>query len=169
MFTINETLQPTLKSQWRGWLEKFHDKKSEIWLIFYKKSTGKQTLSYQHAVEEALCFGWIDGIEKSLDHERYALRFTPRAKKSPWSSANVKRYHQLVKDNKMTETGTQAFRNKSHVYTPFSNKKSAVEWHLSHKMPKNPTTEERVLWHIEHKKMCGCRPIPKSLHHLIKE
>lgn len=168
MLTINETLHPAATSQWRGWLEKFHDKKSEIWLIFYKKSTGKQTISYQQAVDEALCFGWIDSIEKSVDPERFALRFTPRAKKSQWSSANVKRYHQLVKDNKMTGAGTLAFRNKSHVYKPLSNKKGAIAWHLSHKMPKNPTTEERVYWHIAHKKMCGCRPIPKSVQNLIK-
>lgn len=102
---IGRTITPRNRSAWRAWLRRNHASASEIWLIFHKKSTGKQTLSLDAAVEEALCFGWIDGQLKSLDHERFALRFTPRRKGSNWSARNIERANRLIAEGKMTPAG----------------------------------------------------------------
>lgn len=93
------------RADWRKWLEKNHDKEKEIWLVYYRKSTGKPTVKYAEAVEEALCFGWIDSKEKSLDSERYAGRFTPRKLKSNWSPSNRARAKRLIEQGLMTEAG----------------------------------------------------------------
>jgi uncharacterized protein YdeI (YjbR/CyaY-like superfamily) len=93
------------RDEWRAWLDANHATLSEIWLILYKRNPRKPTLSYDSAVEEALCFGWIDGLQKSLDSERYALRFTPRKPKSNWSESNKRRVRQLIADGRMTEAG----------------------------------------------------------------
>lgn len=110
--TITETLCPKTLFEWREWLAKHHATKSEIWIVFYKKHTGKQIAPYQDIVDEALCFGWIDGIEKRIDDERYALRFTPRKKKSNWSATNIARYKKLLKAGKITPAGAAAFARK---------------------------------------------------------
>lgn len=159
---IAETFYPKNRGEWRVWLSKNHHKKKEIWLVFYKKHTRKPTLIYQDAVDEALCFGWIDGMEKRIDEEKYALRFTPRSKRSGWSTGNVTRYKMLIKAGLMTKAGTQAFENKHTVYTSHM-KSGGSAWHKNNKMPDNPTTKERIVWHREHQKYCGCRPTPKSL------
>ena len=135
----------------------------EIWLIFYRKNTKKPTIFYEDALDEALCFGWIDGKLKKLDKERYMIRFTPRRPKSQWSANNVARYRKLLKEGLVTNAGREAFGEKAFVYTSRSNRPGAIDWHLAHKMPKNPTQEERITWHIEHQKYCGCRPIPQKL------
>jgi uncharacterized protein YdeI (YjbR/CyaY-like superfamily) len=163
MTEITKTFYPIKASDWRGWLEKNHQSKKEVWVVFYKKSTGKQTVSYHQVLDQALCFGWIDGIEKGIDKEKYAIRFTPRSSKSRWSEINVKRYKELLKQGLVVEAGKIAFKKKIHVYTSFSNKKGPIEWHLSHKMPKNPSLEMRINWHKEHHKYCDCRPISKKL------
>jgi len=74
---ISESLYIINRTNWRVWLKKNHNKKNEIWLIFYKKHTGKPRLPYEDAVEEALCFGWIDSTVKRIDENKYAQRFTP--------------------------------------------------------------------------------------------
>lgn len=112
MVQITHTFYPKTRAQWRKWLSKYHDQKKEIWVVFYKKHTAKPTLVYEDAVNEALCFGWIDGIEKRIDEERYALRFTPRSKTSNWSKTNIARYHILVKQKLMTQEGVAAFNRK---------------------------------------------------------
>ncbi len=111
---ITETFYPKVRKEWRTWLEKNYRGKKEIWVIFYKKATGKQTLSYHDVVDEALCFGWIDGMEKRLDEERYVLRFTPRAKRSNWSETNVKRFNLLHKAGLVNKAGEDAFAAKKH-------------------------------------------------------
>ena len=83
------------RRSWRAWLRKNHNKEQELWLIYYKKHTGKPTVSYNDSVEEALCFGWIDGITQRIDEERYALRFTPRRNGSAWSQSNIDRMKKL--------------------------------------------------------------------------
>ncbi len=110
---ITQTFYPKTQSAWRAWLTKNHSTKKEIWVIFYKKHTGKKTLAYQDVVDEALCFGWIDGMEKRMDEDRYALRFTPRTKKSNWSKTNVSRYKALLTQGCMTEAGKRAFEAKA--------------------------------------------------------
>lgn len=102
---IGETLYITTGKEFRKWLEENHKSKKEIWLIQYKKAAKKPSINYVEAVEEALCFGWIDGLEKSMDAERYALRFSPRRPKSNWTETNKERARKLIAQGKMTESG----------------------------------------------------------------
>jgi uncharacterized protein YdeI (YjbR/CyaY-like superfamily) len=90
-----QTLDVGSREQWRDWLRKHHASKSVIWLVFHKSPTGSKSISYDGAVEEALCFGWIDSIVKRLDDDRYARKFTPRQPESKWSTINRQRYAKL--------------------------------------------------------------------------
>jgi len=96
---------PKTRKSWRKWLEKNHAIAPGIWLIYYKKETGKRNLSYAEAVEEALCFGWIDSSPRKLDEERAMLKFTPRKPKSGWSELNKKRIDRLISEKQMTKSG----------------------------------------------------------------
>ncbi|MBN1349813.1 YdeI/OmpD-associated family protein [candidate division KSB1 bacterium] len=91
--------------EWRNWLQENHAKENKIWLLFYKKETGKPSIDYESAVEEALCFGWIDSIIKKIDDQKYARKFTPRKDDSNWSELNKKRVKKLIASNRMTEVG----------------------------------------------------------------
>jgi uncharacterized protein YdeI (YjbR/CyaY-like superfamily) len=102
---ITETLYVTNRDEWRKWLLDNHATKNEIWLVSYAKSANKPSILYLHAVEEALCFGWIDGISKKIDSERTSLRFTPRRPKSNWSTLNKERAKRLIENGKMTDAG----------------------------------------------------------------
>jgi uncharacterized protein YdeI (YjbR/CyaY-like superfamily) len=94
------------RKEWREWLSKNHDKEEKgVWLVFYKKRTKKRTLEYNEAVEEALCFGWIDSIIKKIDEEKYVRKFTPRKPDSLWSELNKQRVEKIMKEGKMTEHG----------------------------------------------------------------
>ena len=120
---ITETFYAKTREEWRAWLEENFDKKKEIWLIYYKKHTGKPNVSYDESVEEALCFGWIDGILKRIDDERYTRRFTPRRKGSVWAPSNVKRVADMIKEGKMTDAGLAiipkaVLEGKAMGYTP---------------------------------------------------
>jgi uncharacterized protein YdeI (YjbR/CyaY-like superfamily) len=81
---MNSLLYLTNRKDWRRWLAKNHQKKKEVWLIYYKRNSGKPSLSYDASVEEALCYGWIDSRAKSTNEQKFALRFTPRIKNSGW-------------------------------------------------------------------------------------
>ena len=105
---IGETLYATTREDFRKWLEENHKSKKEIWLIQFKKTAKKPSIPYAEAVEEALCFGWIDGLEKSMDTERYALRFSPRRPKSNWTETNRERARRLIAEGKMTAAGRAA-------------------------------------------------------------
>lgn len=102
---ITETLYVTDRDTWRAWLAEYHATATEIWLIYPKKATGKPGIPYDHAVEEALCYGWIDSLEKSLDTERLAQRFTPRRPKSNWTELNKERARRLIAAGKMESAG----------------------------------------------------------------
>ena len=93
------------REQWRNWLIEHHAAEAGVWLIFYKKETHKPTIDYDDAVEEALCFGWIDSIIKKIDDERYVRKFTPRKDKSKWSALNRKRANKMTKKGRMTDVG----------------------------------------------------------------
>ncbi len=95
----------TTKADWRAWLEENHATATEAWLIIYKKHTGQPGLTLEEAVEEALCFGWIDGVLKPIDKQKYALRYSPRKKGSVWSETNKRRVTKLIKQGRMTEAG----------------------------------------------------------------
>jgi uncharacterized protein YdeI (YjbR/CyaY-like superfamily) len=96
------------RSGWRKWLTKNHNtEESGIWLVFYKKKTNKPTLEYEEAVEEAICFGWIDSIIKKIDEARYVRKFTPRKPGSLWSQLNKKRAGRMIKQGLMMKAGLE--------------------------------------------------------------
>ena len=97
------------QQEFRAWLSKDHAAAAELWLGFYKTSSGKPGITYSQALDEALCFGWIDGVRYSVDGERYKIRFTPRKAKSIWSLVNVRRVEALHRAGRMTEPGRKAF------------------------------------------------------------
>ena len=98
---ITKTLHVTDRKKWRAWLRKHYKTEKDIWLVYYKKATGKPRIEYNDAVEEALCFGWIDSTLKSLDKERSAQRFSPRKPTSKYSPANKERLRKLLKQRKV--------------------------------------------------------------------
>jgi uncharacterized protein YdeI (YjbR/CyaY-like superfamily) len=102
---IENSLYVSNREDWRAWLEKYYASESEIWLIFYKKPSKYPNLSYDDAVEEALCFGWVDSIIQKIDDEKYARKFTPRVNTAKWSASNLARAAKMVKEGKMTKVG----------------------------------------------------------------
>jgi uncharacterized protein YdeI (YjbR/CyaY-like superfamily) len=105
---IKETLYVHRVADWRAWLRKHHKTSREIWLIYYRKSSGKPRISYNDSVDEALCFGWIDSIQKKIDEDRLAQRFTPRRPGSKTSEMNKARARRLVREKRMTPAGLAA-------------------------------------------------------------
>jgi uncharacterized protein YdeI (YjbR/CyaY-like superfamily) len=99
---------PRSRKAWRDWLERNHASRPEVWLVFYKQHTGKPTLTYADAVEEAICFGWIDGVKRSIDDERYTHRFSPRKPDSRWSPTNRKRAARMAEAGLMHAAGRKA-------------------------------------------------------------
>lgn len=97
------------RSEFRNWLQKHHDKADELWVGYFKKDTGIPTITWPESVDEALCFGWIDGIRKSIDGKSYRIRFTPRRSGSRWSPRNIKSAEELIAQGKMTSPGLRAF------------------------------------------------------------
>jgi uncharacterized protein YdeI (YjbR/CyaY-like superfamily) len=95
------------RKAWRNWLQKNHAKCNGVWLIYYKKSSGNKRLEYNDAVEEALCFGWIDSTSRPIDDEKYMQRFTPRKSKSGWSALNKRRVEKMMQQNLMTKAGLE--------------------------------------------------------------
>jgi uncharacterized protein YdeI (YjbR/CyaY-like superfamily) len=102
---ITKTFYAADRDEWRAWLAKHHRSGKEIWLVYYKKHTKRPTVSYNDAVEEALCFGWIDSTVKRIDDQKYAQKFTPRKDHSNWSEPNKKRLRKLIAEGKMMEAG----------------------------------------------------------------
>jgi len=100
-----KTTHPKTRSDWRKWLEKNHATSPGIWMIYYKKETGKRKFDMAEAVEEALCFGWIDSVAQKLDNERTMQKFTPRKLKSVWSKINKQRIEKLIEQKLMTPAG----------------------------------------------------------------
>ena len=113
-----ETVFAIDPAAWRLWLMENSARCEQIWLVFYKKASGKPTISYEDAVEEALCFGWVDGRKKKLDEECYAFRFTPRKAKSAWSKSNLQRVERLVAEGKMTAAGLKVYNSSNRRHVP---------------------------------------------------
>ncbi|TAK63162.1 MAG: hypothetical protein EPO24_04405 [Bacteroidetes bacterium] len=108
---LTQTLYLSTRAEWRTWLRKHHKTEKEIWLVYYNKQSGKRRIPYNDAVEEALCFGWIDSTQKKIDADSFAQRFTPRKPKSPWSELNKERAKKLIATKKMTKAGFAALGN----------------------------------------------------------
>lgn len=109
------------QAEFRKWFEKHHKSEKELLVGFYKVSSNKPSISWSESVDQALCFGWIDGIRRSIDEESYCIRFTPRRSNSVWSDINIKKVENLTKAGLMTAEGLKAFNlrkdNKSGIYS----------------------------------------------------
>lgn len=105
----------------REWLAAHHESAPELWVGYFKRHTGRASLTWPESVDEALCYGWIDGIRRSVDGDRYVIRFTPRRSTSTWSDVNIRRVAVLTAEGRMTEAGLAAFRRReearSRAYT----------------------------------------------------
>jgi uncharacterized protein YdeI (YjbR/CyaY-like superfamily) len=109
-------MEPTFfatPSEFRTWLEGHHDDARVLWVGFYKKKSGKPSITWPESVDQALCFGWIDGVRKGIDDVSYAIRFTPRKPRSIWSAVNVKRAKELTRLGLMRPAGLKAFKERT--------------------------------------------------------
>jgi len=124
-------LQPiffSIQQELRNWFKNNHDKVQELLIGFYKKNSGIQSISYQEALDEALCFGWIDGIRRSIDEISYTIRFTPRKPKSSWSIVNIKRVIDLKKLGRMQLPGLKTFEARDQEKSErYSNERKMVK------------------------------------------
>jgi uncharacterized protein YdeI (YjbR/CyaY-like superfamily) len=111
----------------RAWLDEHHESERELWVGFYKKGSGRPSVTWPEAVDEALCVGWIDGVRKGVDDESYKIRFTPRAKTSKWSKVNVARVAELTKLGRMRPAGVAAFEARGHVPAAASHEQENVQ------------------------------------------
>ena len=98
--------------EFREWLEKNHKRESEILVGYYKVGSGKPSMTWSQSVDEALCYGWIDGIRRSIDEERYCIRFTPRKPSGTWSRVNINKVAELIKKGLMRQPGLEVFNNR---------------------------------------------------------
>src|SRR4029077_2442131 len=100
------------QSDFRKWLQKNHKKETELLVGFYKVDSGKSSMTWSQSVDEALCFGWIDGVRKSINKDSYQIRFTQRKPTSIWSAINIKKMEELIKQKRMQPTGLASFQKK---------------------------------------------------------
>ena len=165
----------------RKWFEKNHATAPELWVGFYKKDSGRASITWPESVDEALCFGWIDGIRKSVDEVSYKIRFTPRRRGSIWSAVNIKRATALTDERRMRPTGVKAFaarrENKSGIYAyeqrhaeleePYNGmlKKNKAAWDFFQARP--PSYRKTLSWWIVSAKKEETRL--KRLEKLIEE
>lgn len=105
--TVNDTdtFYPSSRQQWRHWLQEHHDKKQSIWIICYKKQSGIASVSWSEAVDEALCYGWIDSTRKTVDHEKFIQFFSRRKPNGTWSKVNKAKIEQLIENGMMSKAG----------------------------------------------------------------
>ena len=142
--TIYAVTKPThfpTEADFRRWLKSNHETAPELLVGFWKKGTGKPSIDWPQARDQALCFGWIDGVRKSLGDDAYTIRFTPRRKGSIWSKVNVDRFKALTADGQMTPAGEQAYEENKHKSGLYSYEKplaalEAVETRLFRKNKK---------------------------------
>ncbi len=128
------------QSDFRKWLEKNHKKETELLVGFYKVGKGKPSITWSQSVDEALCFGWIDGVRKSIDHESYCIRFTPRKPTSIWSALNIAKVEELTKQGKMHSSGLSIYsfrqESKSKIYA-FENAEVKLSLDFEKRFKKN--------------------------------
>jgi len=124
---LGKTFYAKTRKDWRAWLAKHHKTASEIWLVYYKKHSGKPRIPYNHAVEEALCYGWIDSTLKPIDADRFAQRFSPRRPTSRLSEMNRERVRRLIAAGRMTKAGLERI---AHVFHPRQDAKRKLQWEI---------------------------------------
>jgi len=158
-------MKPTFfknQKELRQWFEKSYDKRHEIWIGFYKMDSGKANFTWSQSVDQALCFGWIDGIRKSIDEVSYMIRFTPRNSKSNWSAINIKKIKELTKLGLMHRAGIEVFKKREEkrceIYSFEQNKvKLSKTYELKFKSNKKawkffqslpPSTKKPSIWWV---------------------
>jgi uncharacterized protein YdeI (YjbR/CyaY-like superfamily) len=138
---LGKTLYAKSRAQWRAWLSRHHATAPEIWLIYYKKDSGKPRIPYNHAVEEALCYGWIDSLLKPVDADRYAQRFSPRRPTSRLSAMNRERVRRLIAAGRMTQAGLDRIK---HVFDERKDAAKRNRWEapkdILRRLERDPTT-----------------------------
>jgi uncharacterized protein YdeI (YjbR/CyaY-like superfamily) len=131
----------TTPAEFRNWLKRNHALTLELWVGYYKKNSGKPSITWPESVDEALCFGWIDGIRKRVDHFSYKIRFTQRRPQSVWSVVNIKRAEALMAAGRMLPPGVKAFaarkENRSGIYS-YEQCRDQLEEPYNSKLRKNP-------------------------------
>jgi len=174
---IGKTLYAKNRKAWRSWLSKNYKTENEIWLIYYKKDSGKPRIAYNDAVEEALCYGWIDSTAKKVDEERFAQRFTPRKPNSNLSEMNEQRVRKLISQKKMTKAGLAAIdhafdseRKERRFITPAAILKAIkadkFAWQNFQKLPES---YKRIrIAYIESRKRHGNEQYQKALRYFVK-
>jgi uncharacterized protein YdeI (YjbR/CyaY-like superfamily) len=129
----------------RKWLEKNHSSKQELWVGYHKKSSDQPSMTWPESVDEALCFGWIDGIRKSVDDFRYTIRFTPRRRGSIWSAVNIKRAQELSDKDLMNSAGIAAFsarkENRSGIYS-YEQRSANLDRQYEKRLKQNKTARD---------------------------
>src|SRR5688572_14161597 len=174
MMEIGKTLRASNRKAWRKWLEGHHDKDREIWLIYPKKHTGKPRVPYGEAVEEALCFGWIDSTVKTIDKDSFAQRFSPRRSKSAWSQPNIERMKRLKRQGLMTPAGLAAFqaaenRKQKLEIRPDVLKMLKTDKEVWKNFQKFPESYKRIrIAYIENQRRHGAPAFKRSLRNFVK-
>ena len=168
-------------SDFRKWLAANHSTAKELWVGFYKKSSGKPSITWPESVDEALCFGWIDGLRKSIDEDSYMIRFSPRKPGSIWSAVNMGNAERLIKEGRMQPAGLKAYEarkeNRSGIYSYEQRSPELVEPYLG-KLKRNkkawgffqaqpPSYRKTINWWIVSAKKEETRV--KRLEQLIEE
>ena len=149
-------------SDFRNWLQKNHASTRELWVGFYRKNSRRPSITWPESVDEALCFGWIDGIRKRVDETSYKIRFTPRRRSSTWSAINIKRAQELTQQKRMRVAGLKVFagriENKSGIYSYEQRptqlperyakliRKNKVAWNFFRAQP--PSYRKMISWYI---------------------
>jgi len=174
---LGKTLHVTTRKDWRAWLARHHNTETEIWLVYYRKETGKPRITYNDAVEEALRYGWIDSIIRTLDKERFAQRFSKRRNASGLSQMNKERVRALITQKKMTRAGLAAI---AHAFDPAKDeaadfaippdilkplKENEQAWESFQKLPES-YKRIRIAF-IETRKRHGKKQFERSLRHFI--
>ena len=153
----SNTPRSLAKDEWHTWLEKNHFKEKEAWLVFYKKHASEGKMSYLEALDEALCFGWIDGRLKRIDDERHMIRFSPRRMGSVWSDRNVRRVRRLIEESKMTPPGLAKIDHKTLNRPGLDNGRPRPRFRISPEMKKRLMINENA-W----KNYCNLAPSSKE-------
>jgi len=174
---IGRKLYVTTATAWRAWLKKNHATAREVWLVYYKAGSGKPRIPYNDAVEQALCFGWIDSTTKPIDDKRFAQRFSPRRDATNWSQHNIERMHRLIARKQMTPAGLAAYKyhvplhkTKSMKFPPdivAALKADPVTWKHFKSFP---ASYQRIrVANIEYYRSHGRESFMRRLNHFVKK
>ena len=125
------------REAFRAWLDEHHATASELWMGLYKRGSGRPSITWPEAVDEALCFGWIDSVRQRIDDDSYMNRFTPRKPNSNWSGVNVRRVEELTKQRRMRAAGLKAFRERH------EDKTATYSYEQRHQAKLDPVQERR--------------------------